>query len=146
MPAPSAGNNTAAPAPCDDPTSCVNANTAAYSPEARERAIQLEAHGKAVQDAADIEHTAARIGRAAVLQALRDPASAQFGDVWAYESKKGPMVVCGSVNARNRFGGFTGPKFFVVGAGYTSVQMQDTTPGLAGIFNKLCAGRTYVAR
>jgi hypothetical protein len=33
-----------------------------------------------------------------------------------------------------------------LGAGYKTVQMQDTTPDLAGIFNKLCAGRTYTAR
>ena len=91
--------------------------------------------------------TGVRIGSAAVLQALRDPGSGQFGDAFANESeKKGPMVVCGSVNAKNGFGGFTGPKFFVVGAGYKTVQMQDTTADFAGVRNKLCTGRSYAAR
>jgi hypothetical protein len=81
--------------------------------EANKRVAVYDAKVKAAQDARDVEYAAARLGKAAVLQALRDPGSAQFGNIWSYESKKGAMVVCGSVNAKNGFGGLTGPKFFV---------------------------------
>lgn len=48
----------------------------------------------------------------AVKQILRDPSSAQFRSVREYA---GP--VCGEVNAKNGFGGFTGyTRFIVVGS------------------------------
>jgi hypothetical protein len=42
--------------------------------------------------------------KAAVISHLRDPDSAKFGDVYA--NNKG--VVCGSVNAKNAYGGYVG--------------------------------------
>jgi hypothetical protein len=40
---------------------------------------------------------------------LRDPASAQFGrDFRSYTIANGETAICGTVNARNGFGGFTG--------------------------------------
>ena len=46
--------------------------------------------------------------RAGVARALKDPASARFAGV-----KAKPGAVCGTVNARNGFGGYTGPTLFV---------------------------------
>ena len=46
--------------------------------------------------------------RAAVLAALKDPDSARFG-----EFRRGrPGFLCGTVNARNPLGGYTGPRAF----------------------------------
>lgn len=44
-----------------------------------------------------------------IAQRMLDPSSAQFKDV----RLKRPGLVCGEVNGRNRFGGFTGFKVFV---------------------------------
>jgi hypothetical protein len=48
----------------------------------------------------------------------RDPSSAQFRNVWAMED----MAVCGEVNARNGFGGYSGfvPFFGIGTAVYTA--------------------------
>ncbi|WP_126401184.1 hypothetical protein [Blastochloris tepida] len=48
----------------------------------------------------------------AVRRALRDPESARFGPLNAAALAGGDVAVCGSVNARNGFGGYTGPMPF----------------------------------
>lgn len=49
-----------------------------------------------------------------VRDGLKDPASAMFrGDYWAAGIAGGPFTVCGWVNARNSFGGYTGYGPFV---------------------------------
>jgi len=45
----------------------------------------------------------------AVTQRVKDPASAQFGEFTVRDN-----VVCGSVNSKNSFGGYTGPQRFYV--------------------------------
>lgn len=47
--------------------------------------------------------------RAVVVASLKDPDSARFG---AFARGKGSSV-CGEINARNSFGGYTGPRAFV---------------------------------
>jgi hypothetical protein len=47
-----------------------------------------------------------------VLRKLLDPASARFSDLNAKE-KDGRGIVCGTVNAKNRFGGYDGAKPFL---------------------------------
>lgn len=49
---------------------------------------------------------------AAVTAKLNDPGSAQFADVRTV-AKDGRQVVCGKVNAKNRMGGYDGPKPFL---------------------------------
>ena len=50
-------------------------------------------------------------GKAKIREALKDPESARFGDVWAAGDSQ--YVACGYVNARNSFGGYTGEELFV---------------------------------
>jgi hypothetical protein len=51
-----------------------------------------------------------------VRQRLRDPNSAEFSNVHVIPSSlPGRTTVCGIVNARNGFGGMTGPRHFVAG-------------------------------
>jgi hypothetical protein len=45
---------------------------------------------------------------------LKDPESARFAGVRVHRSKAGIAAVCGSVNAKNGFGGYGGDKDFVV--------------------------------
>lgn len=52
--------------------------------------------------------------QAAVRAVLKDPASATFGPATAARSQQsGTIRVCGIVNARNAFGGFSGPVRYV---------------------------------
>lgn len=62
-------------------------------------------------------------GRDMVAKQLKDPESAQFGEVYFVERQKignrhyGDL--CGSVNARNSFGGYAGMSRFVAGFEYS---------------------------
>jgi Na+-translocating ferredoxin:NAD+ oxidoreductase RnfG subunit len=47
----------------------------------------------------------------AVIRTLRDPESAKFGEL--FNSKNNSNVVCGYVNARNGYGGYTGMERFI---------------------------------
>jgi hypothetical protein len=49
--------------------------------------------------------------KAALLQIVKDPDSAKFSKV-----QRVGDYICGMVNAKNSFGGYTGPKPFSVGA------------------------------
>lgn len=48
--------------------------------------------------------------KAAIVDALRDPDSAQFRDATAYSLANGETAICIMLNARNGFGGMTGFK------------------------------------
>ena len=61
------------------------------------------------------EHRAMSAAKEAVSAQLKDPGSAQFKNVKYIELLGGQEnIVCGSVNARNGFGGFVGHTRFVV--------------------------------
>ena len=47
----------------------------------------------------------------AVKFSLQDPVAAQFGIIKGGKDQNGKVVVCGLVNAKNNFGGFTGMTF-----------------------------------
>lgn len=57
-------------------------------------------------------------------QRLKDPESAQFSDVMVVRVT-GKPVVCGEVNAKNSFGGFTGRKGFVMPDGGIPIGEDD---------------------
>lgn len=48
----------------------------------------------------------------ALRSALKDPASAIFGARYAASSSAGGVYVCGYINAKNSFGGYTGDRPF----------------------------------
>jgi hypothetical protein len=62
----------------------------------------------------------AAAAKAAVTAVLKDPESARFGAITT-DGK----IVCGSVNAKNSFGGYVGPKVFAIDAG--AVHMQGSS-------------------
>lgn len=86
--------------------------------------------------------------QALVRSRLRDPESARFGKVWA--GRQG--AVCGYVNARNAFGGYTGQQPWVLPpAGrvllghYTEVEGRPAITGpdedaFVAAWNRHCAG------
>ncbi len=50
--------------------------------------------------------------KALIERQLKDPASAQYRDVRAFD-QTGTVMVCGDVNAKNSYGGYTGFEGFV---------------------------------
>jgi hypothetical protein len=71
-----------------------------------------------------------------VANALRDPESAIFGAV--VHSKKRGEAICGTVNAKNAFGGYTGMQPFVITLPGGSALIND-----AAAWNRHCSGVTY---
>lgn len=49
----------------------------------------------------------------AVREQLRDPSSAEFGEIKSVTEASGQHVACGTVNARNGYGGYAGRMPFV---------------------------------
>ena len=68
--------------------------------------------------------------RSGVRAVLKDPGSAQFGTIRAVRMSEGAYVVCGYVNARNSFGGYTGHQLF-------SGVMLDIHPKVAPDFTPM---------
>lgn len=83
----------------------------------------------------------------AVKSVLRDPDSAKFGPMSGYDDRKfaGKPVtaVCGVVNAKNGFGGFTGDKNFVYVTDPPMVVIDNDTDNalFVKMWNSLCAGK-----
>lgn len=70
----------------------------------------------------------------AVRAALKDPDSAQFQDVRTVAGPDGVKRTCGRVNAKNAFGGYTGPKPFAVQG--TQVVLESADPLVAAMQQK----------
>ncbi|MBX3490866.1 hypothetical protein [Parvibaculum sp.] len=83
------------------------------------------------------EITWIRVNKELVQSTLRDPASAQFSSVRVSYTSGAP-VVCGLVNAKNAFGGYTGNRRFV-GAGKTiGTFIEGESEDFAALWNMLC--------
>jgi hypothetical protein len=74
-----------------------------------------EAPRSALERGVPIELSAAQIAavKAGARKKLKDPDSARFGErMGAVKDEKGAITVCGFVNAKNSYGGYTGEKPF----------------------------------
>lgn len=95
------------------------AQTAAANEQAKNLAERKEADRKAVEDAAaQLRLRNARLLRDAedqVERVLKDPDSARFGRKVVVEAGEAKVpAVCGEVNAKNSFGGYTGMTAYLV--------------------------------
>ena len=62
----------------------------------------------------------------AIAGTLNDPYSAQFGEVFRGAGAPGSPIICGSVNAKNAYGGYVGLKpFFYLPASEVAVLLAD---------------------
>ncbi len=68
---------------------------------------------------------------------LKDPASAEFRNV-LFKRHEGTPIVCGEVNSKNGFGGYTGFQHFV-GAGEDLVYLEEEVSDFAQVWNEMCA-------
>src|SRR5665213_2366540 len=69
---------------------------------------------------------------AGVRASLKDPGSAKFGTFWATKAADGKVSVCGWINAKNGFGGYTGDLPFVGtlnGTGFSVAEMGAQPQG-----------------
>lgn len=97
--------------------------------------------GSIVREHAVLTETQRKAVEAAVRQSLKDPESARFGDITAGRSADG-TTVCGQVNAKNSYGGYTGPARFygtLSGDNFRLVQLDDTNAGGSRWASNLCA-------
>ncbi|WP_174291243.1 PDZ domain-containing protein [Sphingomonas bacterium] len=89
-----------------------------------------------------------RLGEAAIIARLIDPESARI--TWLSGIHKGGIkpvfstyfdgyVACGSVNARNRMGGYTGARVFVVVIDYGRALLADIDHGSSRVYDETCA-------
>jgi hypothetical protein len=73
--------------------------------------IQIANHKEDVS-ASDQDQEITRV-RAAIRSVMKDPDALQFGDI--YRSSADTKVICGSYNAKNSFGAYTGASRFLAG-------------------------------
>jgi hypothetical protein len=79
---------------------------------------------------------------ARIREKLKDPGSAQFGKRIAGRNELGSIVVCGLVNARNSFGGYTGMGPYLAAispAGMISVELISSDDFSIRYIGDLCA-------
>lgn len=72
-----------------------------------------------------------------VRASLKDPGSAQFGPAKRYVAANQQSVVCGTVNAKNSFGGYIGVKRFVYSYESNSLAFEDS-PDFPSLWGSLC--------
>ncbi|SHG73280.1 hypothetical protein SAMN05444169_3869 [Bradyrhizobium erythrophlei] len=99
-------------------------------------------------DPADVKYSP-DVVQMAVKQQLRDPDSATFGPMSLYSDRKMndyyTPVVCGTINSKNDFGGYSGNKAFVFLIPLTAVMIegspnQQQAQLFVKTYNQLCAG------
>jgi hypothetical protein len=82
-------------------------------------------------------------GEAGVKSSLKDPGSAEFSSEFVSKSKEGAYALCGSVNAKNGFGGYTGSKRFVGSGGTAFIDEAEEAGSDAsnfeGIYSEACS-------
>lgn len=114
---------------------CAQQQTYSYTPPPKPAAPQLEQLTPTALNKKQMEAV-----RAGVRDKLRDPESARFGSAVAGKDSKGFITVCGWVNAKNAYGGYTGdqpymgllaagPKgtfFAPIGVGGDDLEQQST--------------------
>jgi hypothetical protein len=114
-----------------------NERPAAKPTRSNESAVKTEP--KPESPYADAGKQAAWIsnGQQSIKTQLKDPESATFRNVHFY-SGGGTPVVCGEVNARNGFGGYTGFERFVAAGTVIAAVESQVEGGLGPVWDKFC--------
>lgn len=88
-------------------------STIASHPSPASRAIAQAPAVQAVERTIVLKSSQVESVKRGVKKALKDPESARFDSLRAGVDKDQVTVVCGLVNARNAYGGYTGPQPFM---------------------------------
>lgn len=72
--------------------------------------------------------------KAQLVRGLKDPASAQFRDLYVSRSSTDGLTLCGEVNAKNSYGGYVGfNRFFSSGGGFVQIESASGPLGASGL-------------
>jgi hypothetical protein len=88
---------------------------------------------------ADEKAGAVLVAKHFVPEAMKDPSSAKFGQVWGM----GKNVACGFVNGRNSFGAYAGERRFIFALG--AVEFESETRGFAKHWDTICVDKLLSA-
>ena len=80
-------------------------------------------------------------------ETLKDPESAEYSDVEAFQLSGDNFAFCGKVNAKNGFGGYTGSERFIAspGLGLTETALGgDTNAVFQDTWAKVCDPAKFV--
>lgn len=77
-------------------------------------------------------------GKDAVKMRLKDPDSAAFKKVYFSRGKRGIPMVCGQVNAKNGFGGFSGFEYFISGTTENLTFLESEVKDFSKAWKELC--------
>lgn len=102
----------------------------------RQQEAETDRSRKEMNEQRQKEYVAIAAAKKAVLERLNDPDSAKFGKIVVKESG----VVCGYVNAKNTFGGYTGEKEFV-SLGTKEATLLASDDGAEKMWNERCAAK-----
>ncbi len=89
--------------------------------------------------AQEAKSTAAAEAQLIVQEAMRDPSSAQFGQIWGIA----PHIACGTVNGKNAFGAMAEEQEFIYALG--SVEFDDRSRKFARHWNSVCLDKLLTA-
>ncbi len=95
-----------------------------------------------VGDKGKVSHAdAVWIGKKAVKRLLKDSDSAEFRGIEYMRFKSGGYI-CGEVNSKNSFGGFSGWQHFI-SAGTQSAYLEEQVADFRGIWRDYCRGKAW---
>ncbi|EPZ7023491.1 hypothetical protein ACUNEO_20635 [Serratia sp. IR-2025] len=83
----------------------------------------------------DTSTSLVEIGQSAVLKNLKDPDSAKFG--YSYQGKD-KFTLCGTVNAKNGYGGYTGETRFIYSLEKGSLTFDDGNSEFSESWLNMC--------
>lgn len=84
-------------------------------------------------------YTVLEIARRDVPKSLKDPDSVRFQNLFSVKTDKGGLLVCGELNAKNSFGGYTGFKKFMWNTSITVIEGSVEDAEFAKAWNSTCA-------
>jgi len=97
---------------------------------------------KEVRGDSEVSHAdAVWIGKQAVKGLLKDSGSAKFRGIEYVRFKSGGFI-CGEVNSKNSFGGFSGWQHFI-SAGTQTAYLEEQVSGFRGIWRDYCRGKAW---
>jgi hypothetical protein len=101
--------------------------------------VAKEAEERKAQETVYSETAARTLAQLAIKDLLKDPGSAQFRNLGVNTLKNGVKVVCGEVNARNGFGGYSGFEGFISAGTPKTTFLQSRDSKFSDHWKKLCA-------
>lgn len=111
-------------------------------PEVRAAMAEKEREAAASRDQlSNQKYNMLAAAEGAIKEALKDPDSAVFRNESVHRNGKN-LIVCGEVNSRNGFGGFSGFKHFVSMGTDTTTFLEDQTRGFGKVWNSFCLSKT----